>query len=217
MLGRSDSDPAFDLEGSLDIALTANPPLPDEGFELAVRNRPDIESDRRKIAQANADVVAQKRAAYPTVAPMLGYTYQYQHKAIGFPDVSSWAAALTMGLPLYDRNQGNRLRASSVLAQNRALLDADLVALRAEVETAAQEFRAARATAESVSGEQLRLAKDVLESMSKGYQAGGQTLLDFLDAERNFRDIYRTYINSRASYWRAVFRYGTAMGQQIPR
>ena len=37
------------------------------------------------------------------------------------------------------------------------------------------------------------------------------------DAQRNFRDTYRSYITSRAAYWRAVYRYGAAIGQQIYR
>ncbi len=215
MLGRSDADPAFDVDGSLDTALNAEPPPLEEGFALAVRNRPDIESDRQKIARAGADITAQKRAAYPPVSPMFGYTRQFQRKAIGFPDADSWTAALTVGLPFYDRNQGNRLKAASTLAQNRFELAADLADLRAEVETAAQEFRAAKANAESVAADQLRLARDVLGSVTKSYQAGGQTLLDFLDAEREFRDTFRAYINSRAAYWRAVYRLAAAIGQKI--
>jgi cobalt-zinc-cadmium efflux system outer membrane protein len=217
MIGRTDADPEFDVEGSLDAVLTATLPPPDEGFELAVRNRPDIESDRRKIARAGADVTAQRRAAYPPVSPMFGYTHQFQKKAIGFPDADSWTAALTVGLPLWDRNQGNRLRAASVLVQNQFALAADLAELRAEVETTAQEFRAAKANAESIGAEHLKLAAEVQASVARAYQAGGQTFLDFLDAERNFRETTRAYITSRAAYWRAVYRYRAAIGQQTPR
>jgi len=46
--------------------------------------------------------------------------------------------------------------------------------------------------------------------------AGGRPLLDVLDAQRNFRDTYRTYITSRATYWREVYQYGAAIGQQVP-
>jgi cobalt-zinc-cadmium efflux system outer membrane protein len=215
MIGRSDDDPAFDVEGSLDAPLTAVLPPPDEGFALAVGNRPDIESDRRKIAQASADVEAQRRAAFPQVSPQFGYTRQYQTKAIGFPDANSWMAAVTVSLPLYDRNQGNRLKAASTLAQSRFELAADLADLRAEVVTAARELEAARANAEATSGDQLRLAREVLESITTAYQAGGRPLLDFLNAERTFRDTYRAYISARAAYWRAVCRYGAAIGQKI--
>jgi cobalt-zinc-cadmium efflux system outer membrane protein len=216
MIGRTDADPDFDLQGSLDEPLAATLPPPDEGFDLAVRNRPDIESDRRKIAQATADMTAQRKAAYPPVSPMFGYTRQFQKKAIGFPDANSWTAALTVGLQMYDRNQGNRLKAYSTFAQSQYGLATDLATLRAEVETTAQEFRAAKANAESIGADQLKLATDVRRSVTQAYQAGGQTLLDFLDAQRNFRETTRAYITSRAAYWRAVYRYRAAIGQQTP-
>jgi outer membrane protein, heavy metal efflux system len=213
MIGRADTDPAFDVDGSLDAALTATLPPPDEGFELAVRNRPDLQSLRWKGAQARATVLAETRKAYPDVAPMFGYTHQYQRKAIGFPDADSWTAALTISLPVFDRNQGNRAKAASVVNQNQFEYQAALTGLRAEVETAAQEFRAARANADEVAAEQLRLSREVLDSIAAAYQAGGRTLLELLDAERNFRETFRTYVTSRAAYWRAVYRYRAAIGQ----
>jgi cobalt-zinc-cadmium efflux system outer membrane protein len=216
MLGRTDADPDFDVDDPRFEAPPTAAPLPvEEAFALAVRNRPDVRSRRWKVSQARADSLVQKRAAFPQVSPMFGYTHQYQRKAIGFPDADSWTASLTVTLPLFDRNQGNRARASSVLAQSEFDLAADLAALRAEVETAVQELRVARANAEAVAAEQLRLARDVLESITKSYEAGGRSLVDVLDAQRNFRETYRAYISSRATYWREVYQFGSVIGQQI--
>jgi cobalt-zinc-cadmium efflux system outer membrane protein len=218
MLGRTDADPDFDVDDPRFEAAPTVEPLPvEEAFALAVRNRPDVRSRRSKVAQAQADTLAQKRAALPQVAPMFGYTHQYQRKAIGFPDADSWTAALTVTLPLFDRNQGNRAKAASVLAQSEFDLAADLAALRAEVETAVQELRVARANAEAVAADQLRLARDVLDSITKSYEAGGRPLVDVLDAQRNFRETFRAYISSRATYWREVYQFGSVIGQQINR
>lgn len=217
MIGRTDADPAFDVEGSLEAPLTATPPPSEEGFAVAVRDRPDIQALRLRGAQARASVEAERRQAFPQVAPMFGYTRQYQTKAIGFPDANSWVAALTMSLPISDRNQGNRAKAASAVAQVGFEYQAALADLRAEIETAARDYLAARANAEAVSGAQLRLAREVLGSVQKSYAAGGLPLLDLLDARRNFRETYRAYITIRAAYWRAVYRYGATIGQQIPK
>jgi cobalt-zinc-cadmium efflux system outer membrane protein len=217
LVGRTAAGPGIDVAGGLQAPAVADPLPDEEAFALAARQRPDVESRRRKAAQARADVLAQNRAAYPTVSPMFGYTRQYQQKAIGQPDVSSWTAALTVGLPVYDRNQGNRAKAASATAQAEFELHAALADLRAEVETAGQELRTARANVDAVSGDQLRLAREVLEAITQAYEAGGRPLLDVLDAQRNFRDTYRTYITSRATYWREVYQYGAAVGQQVPR
>src|SRR5262245_34562675 len=217
MIGRADADPAFDVDGSLDAPLNVILPATDEGFDLALRNRPDIQAYRWKSTQARANVVTEYRKAYPDVAPMFGYTRQYQRKAIGFPDANSWTAAVTVSLPLFDRNQGNRAKAASVLAQSQYDYQAAVNDLRAEVETAAQEFRSAQANAAEVAADQLRVAREILDAIAAAYQVGGRPLLELFDAQRNYRDTYRAYITSRAHYWRAVFRYRAAIGQQSPK
>jgi cobalt-zinc-cadmium efflux system outer membrane protein len=123
--------------------------------------------------------------------------------------------ALTIGLPLWDCNQGNRRKADSVLNQANFQMATDLADLRAEVTTAARELESARANAAAISGDQLRLSREVLDSITTAYNAGGRPLLDFLNAQRIFRETYRAYISSRASYWRSVYRYGAALGQKV--
>ena len=89
------------------------------------------------------------------------------------------------------------------------------MALRAEIETTAQELKAARNNAEAVAGEQLRLANEVLQSITDAYEAGTRTLVEILDAQRNFRETNKSYISMRAGYWRALYRYYSATGKQI--
>jgi cobalt-zinc-cadmium efflux system outer membrane protein len=157
----------------------------------------------------------EQKKAYPEVTPTFGYTRQYQTKAIGFPDANSWSASVSMSLPVLDRNQGNQAKATSMLAQNGFEYQAALADLRAEIVTLAQEVRAAKVNAEAVAADELKLAREVLESITTAYQAGGRPLVDFLDAQRNFRETYRSYITTRAAYWRAVYRYGAALGQKV--
>jgi cobalt-zinc-cadmium efflux system outer membrane protein len=214
VMGRADADVAFDVAGSLDDPLAVESPPADDAFATALRNRPDLHSLRWKVSQANADVVVERRKAYPAVTPQFGYTRQYQEKAIGFPDASSWGATLTMDLPFFDRNQGNRQKSRSVAAQRQFELQSGEVDLRAEIDTVVQELRTARAKTEAAGGSQLKLAADVRDSIATAYQQGGRTLLEVLDAQRNYRDTYRSYINSRANYWRAVYKFYSAVGQQ---
>jgi cobalt-zinc-cadmium efflux system outer membrane protein len=217
MIGRTDSDPDFDVSGSLEAILGEEPPAPEDAFNIAIENRPDLQAIRWRGARARANVLVENRNAYPTVTPLFGYTRQYQTRAIGFPDANSWTAAVTMTLPVFDRNQGNRAKAASLLNQNEFEYRTALADLRAEIVTAAQEYRTAKANAESIGAEQLKLARDVLESITAVFGTGGRSLVDLLDAQRNFRETYRAYITARAAYWRAAYRYAAALGQKVPR
>ena len=215
LIGRSDRDLDFDIAGTLDALLTTNTPGAAEAFDLALDNRPDVKAIKARMIQTEANVIVEDRKKYPELIPMLGWTRQYQVAAMGQPDAGSWNASLTTQLPFFNRNQGNRAKASSYAVQAKIDYEATLVALRAEIETTAQELKAARNNAEAVAGEQLRLANEVLQSITDAYEAGTRTLVEILDAQRNFRETNKSYISMRAGYWRALYRYYSATGKQI--
>jgi cobalt-zinc-cadmium efflux system outer membrane protein len=214
-MGRRDPDPSFDVIANLDARLTAEPLPVEEALALAEQNRPDIISLRLQIDKARRDIDAEKTKAYPQITPQVGFTHQYQQKAIGFPDANSWMMSVNMTLPFFDRNQGNVAKARSAFTQNAANLDAGLVDLRAEIVEAVQEFLTAYKNAGAVAEEQVRLAREVRDSIEKAYQNGGRTLLEVLDAEREYRETYRTYISNRANYWRALYKFNSAIGKQV--
>lgn len=215
LLGRSEGAPTVTVRGSLDQQVGGQPLSVEEAFVVAQQNRPDLQSLEWKSRQAQASVVTEKRKAYPTVTPQFGFTRQYQTKAIGFPDASSWSAAVTMSVPLFDRNQGNRAKAESIAVQSQYDLQAAFVALRSEIEQAVQDLRTSLENSRAVAQEQLKLAEQVRDAINSAYEAGGRPLLDVLDAQRNYRETYRLYITSRANYGRALIRYQATLGKQV--
>ena len=184
----------------------------DQALVVAEANRPDIRALRMRISQSRLEMESQRREAYPEVAPMFGYTRQFQRRAIGQPDADSWGAGIAMTLPFHDRNQGNRLLATAQWRQNTQLLRSGLVDLRAEVVAAAADLETARINAAAVAEEQLRLAEQVRDSIRQAYEAGGRPLIDVLDSQRNFRETFENYITSRADYLRAVQRFNATLG-----
>lgn len=215
LMGQSNLDPTFDVSGTLEEISTPEIPGLEESFTIAVQNRPDIAALQWRIAQAQATVVSERRQAYPEVTPQIGYTRQFQRKAIGFPDASSFGFGVEMTLPVFDRNQGNRYRAASVAVQQQFELQAGLVELRAEVIQADKELRTVLANAKAVAEEQLKLAGQVRDSLNKAYEAGGRPLIDVLDAQRNYRETYRLFIESRANLGRAGVRFNAVLGKKV--
>jgi len=216
LIGGADADPGFEVAGTLDGPLTAEPLPVEEAYAMAEENRPDLLALRRKVARAQAEVVVERRNAMPEVTSDFGIAHQFQ-QSIGAPDATMWGTGLTMTLPLFNRNQGNRAKAASVVAQSNCELQAGLVELRAEIVEAVQALRTAQQNAASVAQEELRLAAQVRDSIGRAYEAGGRPLIDVLDAQRNFRETYRIYISSRAEYWRSLYKFNSAIGRQVTR
>ncbi len=216
LIGGAGGDPGFDVAGSLDGPLTAEPLGVEEAYAIAKQNRPDLLALRRKVAQAQADVVVEDRNALPEVTSDWAVTHQFQ-QPVGAPDATMWGTGLSVTVPMFDRNQGNRAKAASVVAQSNYELRAGLIELQAEIEEAGQSLRTARQNAASVAQDELRLAGQVRDAINKAYEAGGRPLIDVLDAHRNFRETYRIYITSRAEYWRSLYKFNSAIGKQVAR
>jgi cobalt-zinc-cadmium efflux system outer membrane protein len=215
-LGPAGADPALDVAGSLDVPNPVNPPSLKEMLALAGQTRPDIISLRRQISKAEAAIRSERAKAWPSLAPSLGYTEQFQH-SIGFRDFPSWDVSINLSLPLFDRNQGNVNKASSTEAQAALSLQAQLSDLRAEIEQTVDAFRIAYANVTTNDPEQLRTARDVRDRIEGSYKAGGKTLLELLDAERAYRDARRTYILGQSTYWHSLHRLNAAVGKQVLR
>gem|GEM_PF-796916 len=215
-LGATQDTPPLQLAGTLDtIEPILTPPSVREGFELAFRMRPDLEAARLKITQADAELLAETRNALPELVTRFGYTRQFQRRAIGFPDADSWGIGLDFTLPLFNRNQGQRARAASVVVQSQAELRAALVGLYAELVEADQALRTAAENVRAVAQDQLELATRVRDTLTQAYQEGGRPLLDVVDAQRDFRETTRLFIESRADYARALARYNATLGTRL--
>jgi outer membrane protein, heavy metal efflux system len=213
--GRTDPDPSFDVAGNLDAPLLAEPLNVEESFALAQENRPDIQSLRWQVSKAQADTVVERRKAFPQITPQLGYSRQFQTEALGVPDADSLTVSVTTTLPVFDRNQGNRAKSMSVAAQNSFNLQAGLVDLRAEIVQVVQDFHTAHRNAVAIAKDHLKLAGDVRDSITQAYGAGGRSLTDVLDAQRNYRETYRAYVSSRANYWRSLYKFNAAIGKEV--
>ena len=187
----------------------------DQSLVVAQQSRPDLQAIQWRMTKAGADIVVEQRAARPSIAPSLGYAHQYQEKAIGFPDANSWSAALTMSVPIYNRNQGNIEKATAEERRTQFQRSAALLNLEAEIRQAVAELEAADENAKSVATEQLQLAESVRDSITTAYENGGRPLIDVLDAQRNYRETYSLYISTRAAYSRALYRYYAAVGQRL--
>jgi cobalt-zinc-cadmium efflux system outer membrane protein len=150
------------------------------------------------------------------VTPTFALSRQFQ-SSIGSPDAPSYDVSLNVSLPLFDRNQGNIAKARSVEVQTALTLQSQLFDLRSEVAQAAEAFRAAIANVTANDPEQLKAAQNVRDKIEAGYKAGGRTLLEVIDAERAYRDTYRTYTLSQSNYWHSLHRLNAAIGKQVLR
>jgi outer membrane protein, heavy metal efflux system len=202
------------VAGTLDGPLPARAATVEQAIAMALENRPDILALRQRVAKARQDEVVERRNAWPDASFGFGVTRQFQ-QSIGVPNVTAWGASVEIGLPLFDRNQGNRAKARSASVQATCELSAATAELRADVARASESLQAALEIATQLTQVELDLASQVRDSIKKAYDAGGRPLIEMIDAQRSYRETYRAYITSRADYWRALSQYECALGKRL--
>jgi len=62
---------------------------------------------------------------------------------------------------------------------------------------------------------QLELARQARETVEFAYRRGGVGLLDFLDAQRTYRETASEYLRSLGNYWSAYYQLEAAVGGSL--
>jgi cobalt-zinc-cadmium efflux system outer membrane protein len=184
------------------------PPAVDELTRAALAFRPDLIAFRLGIARAEADVRLAERNRFQDV-----YLLYQPYTLEG--GVRSWALGATVPLPVYNRNQGNILRARVNVGQVRTELAAAEQRVVAEVRRAAREYALTRAAVVRIERDLVPDARRVLVASRQRFALGESDAVAFLDARRAYNDVVRQYRDTVVRHRRAMLRLNTVVGQRI--
>jgi cobalt-zinc-cadmium efflux system outer membrane protein len=207
---------SVDVSGGLDVPENRMPDLT-KLIARALTLRPDIRAQEERLRAAQAREQRERRSGLPHVSVGAGYTRQFQERAIGFPNANSWGASVDSTLPLFDRNQAGRMDARADMFEAEATLDALRLETEAEVSEAFRSFEVAGEILETLDPEALSAATSARTAIQEAYALGGRTLLELLDAQQAYREVYREHVIARADYLRALHRLNAAVGEAVIR
>jgi cobalt-zinc-cadmium efflux system outer membrane protein len=145
--------------------------------------RPDIAAAQAAVSKAQADLRLQHAMRVPDPTVSLQYEREQPDKP------NTVGIAISLPLPLWNRNSGNIAAAKAALdsarnaeAKIRAQAAADITAARVAFEEASTRLERYRS--------QIRpKSEQVRKTVAFAYEKGGASLLDLLSAERNDNDI----------------------------
>lgn len=170
----------------------------------ALSSRPDLLAAQRDVQRADTETRLQRALRTPNITFGGGYSHLGGLNTVAF--------GVTVPLPIFNRNPGGIARAEAERRQaaNRAAATATNVLL--DVQQAINAVDVARARVEYIEREYLTPARESRDIVLAAYRLGSADLIDFLDAQRAFRDTLRTY--NRALYERRVsaFQLAAATG-----
>ena len=190
---------AFAMPGSVDA-------LDRSAIEKqAMANRPDLLAARTEQQRADTETQLQRALRTPNITAGGGYKRTQTSDGIVF--------GVTVPVPLFNRNPGGIARAEAERrrAENRAT--ATEIGVRLDVQQAANAIEVNQARVRYIEQETLVAAREARDAVMAAYQVGEAGLIDFLDAQRGFRDTLRIY--NRALYERRLsdFEVAAAIGR----
>lgn len=205
LLGIEKPTETFDITGTLNppTFATTLPQLEQE----ALAARPDYQAALQSVRLADANV--KMADADGTTDPTIGGEYDRSgtYNSAGFQ--------VSIPLRLFDRNQGEKERTRYEAQSSRFAETAARNQVVNDVDQAWAAYDAALNEAKRYHGHYLDEAVHVRDNLEYSYRHGGTTLLDYLDALRDYRQINLDALNADQQVWLAVHQLSFAAATEI--
>ncbi len=122
-----------------------------------------------------------------------------------------------MPLRIFDRNQGEKQRTDVEIRRQQQLLESTRAQVFSDVDSAYTTLNGTLHLLAPYKNTYLPRSARVRDTVSYAYQRGGVSLLDFLDAQKSYRDTQLSYLNLVGSYLTAASQLNFAVGQEVVR
>lgn len=201
----------FDVSGPFDF-LEELPPL-EQFRKEALEIRPDLQVASRNVelAKVNHQLAIANASTDPTFSGWWTHNPSFNNPY----DYNTVGASVSIPLRIFDRNQGEKARTLIDIGRNEKLRDASEAQVFSDVDSAYYTLVQNLNLLRPYKTKYLPLALDVRNRMTISYQNGGASLLDFLDAEKSYRDTRLAYLNLIGSYLSAAAQMNMAVGREV--
>jgi cobalt-zinc-cadmium efflux system outer membrane protein len=124
---------------------------------------------------------------------------------------------VSVGIPLriFDRNQGEKLRTQLDIERNDRLAQATRAQVFSDVDSAYATVESNVILLQPYKEKYLQLASRVRDTIAFSYEHGAASLLDFLNAQSDYRSVQVNYLNLVAAYLEAANQLNQAVGREV--
>ena len=183
-------------------------PTLDEMRTTALDSRPDLKAAMQAVDKAQTEhrLAVANGSTDPTLSVDAGRN----------PPIDQYVG-FTVSIPLriFDRNQGEKLRTRLDITRNERLRDAAQALVFSDVDSGYVTLASTVELLKPYRAKYLDQSKRVRETIFFSYRNGGASLLDFLNAESEYRTVQLAYVNLLGSYLSAAAQLNMAVGREV--
>jgi len=201
----------FDVSGSFDFTDELKPL--EEFRNIALEARPDLKAAVQNVELAR--ITHQLAVANGSTDPTFSIWWTHNPSFNNPYDNNTIGASVSIPLRVFDRNQGQKALTQIDIGRNERLRDANEALVFSDVDSAYWTIVQNLNLLRPYKAKYLPLAIDTRDRMSFSFQNGGASLLDFLDAEKAYRDTRLAYLNLIGSFLTAAAQMNMAAGREV--
>ena len=202
---------SFDVDGVFDFS--ENLLSLDDYRKEALDARPDLRAAVLSIKQAetNYQLAVADGSTDPTISAWFTHNGSFNN-----PDaLNTVGASVSIPLRIFDRNQGEKLRTKIDINRDEKLRQGVEIQVYSDVDSSYAALSSNLTLLRPYKQKYLAQAVRVRDTILFSYQHGGASLLDFFNAETDYRTVELSYVNLVGSYLTAAAQLNQAVGREV--
>jgi cobalt-zinc-cadmium efflux system outer membrane protein len=201
----------FDVVGPFDFSADLKP-LTD--FEQAAMDaRPDLRAAVQAIEQSKTN--HKLAIANGSTDPTFGAWYTWNSSNNNPNGLQTLGLSVEIPLRIFDRNQGEKQRTLIDIDRNQQLTDAARAQIFGDVDSAYEQVRSNIDLLKPYKAQYRDQATRVRDTVTYAYQHGGASLMDFLNAQSDYRVVQLAYLQLVGAYLTSAGQMNLAVGREV--
>jgi outer membrane protein, heavy metal efflux system len=196
----------FDIDGPFDFAEKID--TIENLRTIALATRPDLRAAIETVDKAQAE--HRLAEANGSTDPTFGIDFGRQNGDPVYVGLS-----VSIPLRIFDKNQGEKLRTRIDVTRTERLRDASQAQVFSDVDSAYVTLMGSLTLLQPYKGIYLARALKVRDTIAFSYQHGAASILDFLNAQSDYRSIRLNYLNLVGSFLSAASQLNLAVGKEV--
>ena len=201
----------FDVTGPFEFS-TGLKPL-DDYRQTALDSRPDLSAAIQGIEQAKTN--HKLAIANGSTDPTFGAWYTYNPSFYNPYAQQTLGLSVNIPLRIFDRNQGEKKRTLIDIDRSQQFTEQTRAQVFSDVDSAYEQVRSNIALLVPYRDKYKDQATRVRDTVTFSYQHGGASLMDFLNAQSDYRVVQLAYLQLIGSYLTAASQLNLAVGREV--
>jgi outer membrane protein, heavy metal efflux system len=201
----------FDVTGTFDLGPDLQP-LSDY-HQIALDNRPDLRAAIETIqqSQTNHKLAVSNGSTDPT------YSAWYTYNSSNNNPNGTQTLGLSVSIPLriFDKNQGEKKRTLIDIDRSQQAAEAAKAQVFSDADNAYELVRSNIALIRPYKAQYLDQSVYVRDTVTFSYEHGGASLMDFLNAQSDYRVVQLAYLQLVGAYMTAASQLNLAVGREV--